>query len=48
MAAIKMFAVAIVSSEGSTGEGSISKLPHMVVGRIQHMRAVGLSVCVLY
>lgn len=48
MAAIKMFAVAIVSSEGSTGEGSISKLPHMVVGRIQHMRAVGLRVCVLY
>lgn len=48
MVAIKMFAVAIVSSEGLTGEESISKLPHMVVGRIQSMRAVRLRVCVLY
>lgn len=48
MAAIKMFAVAIVSSEGSTGAGFFSKLLHMVVGRIQPMRAFGLRVCVLY
>lgn len=35
MTAIKVSTVAVVSLEGSAGEGSTSKLTHMVVGRIQ-------------
>lgn len=45
-AAIKVSAMAGVSSEGLTTGGSTSKLPYMVIGRIQFLGNTGIKASV--